>query len=247
MPLHRGAHSLCQNIRQLIVCSRVLYQKKSDPNSFAQTITPNRLCAFLRRVLSLGFVHCWSFGSLPHSLRICRERARALGNVGRNMVNELKCKDLSSRDSTLLGPQQGREIHKPRVREKKCECDGLTLSRLWRSRFPLADLPDNVSNPHSHNCRAGKPSIHKPASSEIISDPALLWETAVCFLHIHEIGLNVRGPKYAQQPPDVDSESRISPANEASSIDQICDFQFDVPHDRVACSSWFLNDVIYQS
>ena len=28
------------------------------------------------------------------------------------------CEDLSSRDSTLLGPQQGRELHKPRVREK---------------------------------------------------------------------------------------------------------------------------------
>ena len=39
-------------------------------------------------------------------------------NVGLDRSIESSCKDLSSRDSTLLGPQQGRELHKPRVREK---------------------------------------------------------------------------------------------------------------------------------
>ena len=34
----------------------------------------------------------------------------------------------------------------------------------------------------------------KPASSHWISDSALLWDTAGCFLHIQEIGANVWDP-----------------------------------------------------
>ena len=66
-----------------------------------------------------------------------------------------------------------------------------------------------VSKTHSQNWSAGKPSIRKPASSEIISDSALLWQTVVCFLHIHEIGTHVCTSRRWL-------ESRKSLANEAS-------------------------------
>ena len=40
----------------------------------------------------------------------------------------------------------------------------------------------------SHNSRAGKPSNLSPVSKEMISDSVELCETAVCFLHIQQIG-----------------------------------------------------------
>ena len=97
-----------------------------------------------------------------------------------------------------------------------CEWHGMTPSRLWRSKFPLAVLLDNVSKTQSQNWRAGTPSTRKRASGDITSDSPLLWETAVCIMHIHEIGTHVCDPNTQSRPPGVGFESRKSPANETS-------------------------------
>ena len=74
----------------------------------------------------------------------------------------------------------------------------------------------NTSMLVSQRLNAGIPSIRRPASDEIISASALPCETAVCFLHDHEIGPHVWFPNMQNTPPDVDLESVKSPANSAS-------------------------------
>ena len=46
--------------------------------------------------------------------------------------------------------------------------------------------------------RAGNPSILRPASKDITSASVLLCDTAVCFLHVHEIGTKGLGSENAQ-------------------------------------------------
>ena len=64
---------------------------------------------------------------------------------------------------------------------------------------------DAISVPWHHNVKMF-PNL-KPVSSEMMSDPALLWETAVCFLYIQTIGTNVCGPNTFYTPLDVVFES----------------------------------------
>ena len=63
---------------------------------------------------------------------------------------------------------------------------------------------------------AGIPSMRKPASREISSASVVLCETDVYLLHIQLISTNVRLPKVHESPPDVDFESRRSPAKSES-------------------------------
>ena len=70
----------------------------------------------------------------------------------------------------------------------------------------------NTSITTSQKSRARIPSIRKPASSEVISDPVELWYTEVCFLHIQLMGTHVRLPNIHKIHPEVDFESSRSPA-----------------------------------
>ena len=65
--------------------------------------------------------------------------------------------------------------------------------------FPVAGKTEvalscdrNTSITTSHKSRAGKPSIRKPASNDIISDSVDMCETEVCFLYIQLMVTNVR-------------------------------------------------------
>ena len=101
----------------------------------------------------------------------------------------------------------------------------ITSILLWDLFFPLTGCPvrsetweifPKTETIRSHNSRAGKPSSLNPVSKEIISDSVELWETDVCFLHIHLIGTNVWLPKMHNVPPEVDFESSRSPAKSES-------------------------------
>ena len=72
----------------------------------------------------------------------------------------------------------------------------------------------NTSVIASHNVSAGNPSSLKPVSNDITSASVLLVDTAVCFLHAHEIGTNVSPPNVQSMPLDV--EPVKSPAKSAS-------------------------------
>ena len=102
----------------------------------------------------------------------------------------------------------------------KCHATGFPALFLWNSQVGWKE-EWNTSITKSQRSRAGTPSMRKPASSEIISDSALLSETAVCFLHIHEMGTNVCDPNTHSEPPDVDFASRKSP---------VCNVQFLISH-----------------
>ena len=56
----------------------------------------------------------------------------------------------------------------------------------------------------SHNHNAGMQPICNLVSSDIITASVLLWDTAACFLHVHEIGTNVCDPSTRRTPPKVD-------------------------------------------
>ena len=71
------------------------------------------------------------------------------------------------------------------------------------------------------------------------SDSALLCETAVCFLHIHEIVTSGSDPNTHNTPPDVDLDFRKSPADEASWKKQVWNLHCCFSHDRNACSFRF--------
>ena len=58
----------------------------------------------------------------------------------------------------------------------------------------------------SHNGDAARSSVHKRASSDMMSDSARQCETACCLLHIQEIGTNVCGPNTHNFQPDVGFE-----------------------------------------
>ena len=60
----------------------------------------------------------------------------------------------------------------------------------------------------SYKFIAGMSSMRNPASSEKISASALLWDTAVCFLRAHEIGINVCDPNTEHHP-----KLTLSPSN----------------------------------
>ena len=83
-------------------------------------------------------------------------------------------------------------------------------------RSEIREIFPKTETIKSHNSRAGKPSSLNPVSREIISDSVELWETDVCFLHIHLIGRSVRLPKIREIHPEVDSESSRSPAKSES-------------------------------
>ena len=61
--------------------------------------------------------------------------------------------------------------------------------------FGILGVVPTTSITKSHKSSAGKPSIRKPASNDMISDSVELWDADVCFLHIQLIGTNVRHPK----------------------------------------------------
>ena len=67
----------------------------------------------------------------------------------------------------------------------------MTLAPLARKVFFQQQSVKKIPIHSPHNCNAGVPFSLKPASIDIVSDSALLCETAVCFLHIKEIPTNV--------------------------------------------------------
>ena len=99
-----------------------------------------------------------------------------------------------------------------------CQWNGL----LFRTSFlglvciAVSFVERNTSITTSKRSRAGSPSVRSPASNEIISDSAGLWDTVVCALHIQLMGTNVRLPKIHKTLPEVDFESSRSPAKSES-------------------------------
>ena len=73
-----------------------------------------------------------------------------------------------------------------------------------------------TSSASSHNKSAGMPSSRVAASRAITSAFDELCDTAPCFLHIHEMGTNLRGPTRHRYDPDVDLQSTKSLAKLAS-------------------------------
>ena len=70
--LHRGEHSLCQNIRQMIRCWYVFYHDRmiqSRPPKKPIQIDPVHFSDVPK---VWRFVLCWSLGSRPHCLRKCK-------------------------------------------------------------------------------------------------------------------------------------------------------------------------------
>ena len=172
----------------------------------------------------LGFVLRWSFGSLPHCL--------LFGRVGLS-VNCWDC-------WVVRGRQLTQKTHL-----STCEWDRMTLSLVWRSRFPSTCLLDNVSKTHSPNWRAGNPPIRKLASGEIFSDSALLWETAVCFLHIHQHGTNVCDPNTHNTPLTLILNLACHLQMKRPGINQNCYLQ-SASHTRELSVNLCLIDVIDQ-
>ena len=74
----------------------------------------------------------------------------------------------------------------------------------------------NTSITTSQRRRAGRPSRRTPVSRAIISASEVECETAPCFLQIQLMGTKVLGPTRHKMPPEVDLESRRSPAKLAS-------------------------------
>ena len=68
----------------------------------------------------------------------------------------------------------------------------------------------------SLRARAGRPSMRKPPSREMISASVELCETEVCFLHIQLIGTNVWLPEIHNTPPEVEFDCSKSPAESKS-------------------------------
>ena len=88
----------------------------------------------------------------------------------------------------------------------------------WTSLPCLAKLlvEHNTSTTMSQRWRASSPSMHNPASKEMISDSEELWDTDVCFLHNQLMGTNVGLPNTHEALPEVDFESSKSPAKSES-------------------------------
>ena len=73
--------------------------------------------------------------------------------------------------------------------------------------FGILWVVPSTSMTKSHKSSAGKPSIRKPASNDMISDSVELWDTDVCLLHIQLMVTNVRLPKMHKIASEVDFES----------------------------------------
>ena len=108
-----------------------------------------------------------------------------------------------------------------------CDAQSFPWLAYWMSFQDIPQIEELVIHRNVNLRRAKK------------ADSALLWETAVCFLHVHEVGTNVYGPKTHSKPPDVDFFSRKSPANEASWNKPSLQSSVWFPHDRIVWSSLF--------
>ena len=82
--------------------------------------------------------------------------------------------------------------------------------------FGLKKNVINTSGTNSQRSSAGIPSVRKHASKEISSDSVELCETEVCFLHIGNMGTNVRQPSAQRILPEIDFESSWLPAKSES-------------------------------
>ena len=80
----------------------------------------------------------------------------------------------------------------------------------------LFDTERNTPIVKSLWVRAGIPSMHKTASTEMISASVELCETEVCFLHIQLTGTNVWLPNMLRIPADVKFKSLKFPAKSNS-------------------------------
>ena len=95
----------------------------------------------------------------------------------------------------------------------------------------------------SHNSMTGRASVRIDASRDMISASAEEWETADCFLHIHDNGHQVFGPARTMNIPDVDLLSLTSPAKLASANTKILHSNRGSP--RWLLIAWFLWWYIY--
>ena len=151
----------------------------------------NRLCAFVSRAQGLGFVLYLSFGSLPHCLRKSRVGLRE------------GCWECWVEHGQLTQEHNWQNVNETECLFRVCDAQG-----FWRLAYCIM-FP-------RHTLKIEELVMIHPnvnLSSDIISDSAMLWETAVCFLHIQEMGTNVCDADTNNKPPGVDFESRKSPAN----------------------------------
>ena len=87
-----------------------------------------------------------------------------------------------------------------------------------REGSPTARLEkgSNTSITISHNVNAKNPSILRPMSNDITSASVLLYDTAVCFLHVHENGYKWMINKHTEHSPGVEFDSAKSPPKSES-------------------------------
>ena len=172
------------------------------PGWFCQITSPEQLGGCGTRVSSSDFCFWWS------------------------SLSQLRC----FRKCTTVIPSQ-RDV---RSKELDLMFDGSTfwsntcliLGEIWVltqvSRvhawvgFGILWVVPSTSMTKSHKSSAGKTSIRKPASNDMISDSVELWDTDVCFLHIQLIVTNMWLPKMHRIPPDVDFQSSRSPVKSGS-------------------------------
>ena len=147
MPPQCGEDSLRQKIR-LLICYSHVFLSNIEWSRFTLSNKPIQIDS----VRSRDVLQVWASSFFDH-LNHCRsvfEQVElgwvwTVGNVGWYVVNWLNKKLLS-----------------------ECEWDGMTLSPVWRSKFPMAGLLDSLSKTHSPNWRACDPSTRKPAPGQKI-------------------------------------------------------------------------------
>ena len=83
---------------------------------------------------------------------------------------------------------------------------------------------------------AGIASMRKPASREIISDSVELCDAQACFLHIQLIGTHVWLRNSHNVPPEVDFESKRSPAKSESWNSPIGIVMLYFPRNNMVCT-----------
>ena len=198
-----------------LLLARILIKNRMIQVRSLKQTDPDRLCAFSWRASGLGFVLFWSFESLPQCLRI-RRVGLSLNCwecwVVRGQLTQKYCQNVSETEWLF----------------RACDAQSFPWLAYWMSFQDIHQIEELVIHPHV-NLRLAKKS-----------DSALLWETAVCFLHIHEIGTNVCGPNTHSKPPDVDFYNLASHLQmKHPGINQVCNLQSDSPHDRIVWSSLF--------
>ena len=114
----------------------------------------------------------------------------------------------------------------------------LGFALFWTLLRPWAD-GSNTSIGVSQKLNAGIPSIRRPASNEITSAAVLLCETAVCFLHDHEIGRKVWLPNVHNTLPDEKLKSVKSPLH--PEVGLICRRLLWFHHDHMSVGSNMVN------